>query len=111
MIKHSLPRTHAMPMGPKALGAPTPLPTPEPDFLFTGYTGLPGFLEAALVLTVMGAAAWAGIRTGMDSENTYLKAAGWVGGVGSALLGLLYLGGKSGIGSDIGLPAVRVTPS
>lgn len=87
------------------------VPPPAPDFLFTGYTGLPGFVESAAVLTITAAAAWAAIRTGMDSENTYLKAAGWVGGLGSALLGLLYLGGKSGIGSDIGLPAVRVTPS
>ena len=54
---------------------------------------------------------WAGIRTGMGQGGKYLRAAGWVGGVGSAVLGLLYLGAKSGLNDQIGLPAVRVTPS
>lgn len=88
------------------------VPPPSPDVLFTGYTGVPGFLEALAVLTITGAAAWAGIRTGMKrNENTYVKAAGWIGGVGAGLLGLLYLGSKSGVGQTVGLPAVRVTPS
>lgn len=87
---------------------------PTPDFLFTGYSGFPGFLEAIAVLTVSGAAAWVGIRTGMnEKKNEYLKVAGWVGGVGSVLIGLLYLGAKSGVTQMVGLPipAVRVSPS
>lgn len=86
------------------------VPPPGPDPIFTGYTGVPGFIEAVLVLTVTGAAAWVGIATGMGKGNSTLKAAGWVGGIGSALAGLLYLGAKSGLGDRIGLPAVRVTP-
>lgn len=92
----------------KALGEPVPPPGPDP--IFTGYTGIPGWIEAVLVLGVTSAAAWAGIRTGMGKGNTTLKSAGWVGGVGSALLGILYLGAKSGLGDRVGLPAVRVTP-
>lgn len=88
------------------------IPPPSPDPLFTGYMGIPGFLEVIGVLTVSGAAAWVGIRTGMnEKKNPYLKIAGWVGGVGAALIGLLYLGGKSGVNQMVGLPAVRVSPS
>jgi hypothetical protein len=88
------------------------VPPPAPDFLFTGYLGFPGFLEAVAVLTISGAAAWVGIRTGLgEKKNDYLKVAGWVGGIGSALIGLLYLGAKSGVSQAIGLPAVRVSPS
>jgi hypothetical protein len=88
------------------------VPPPGPDPLFTGYFGVPGFIEAIAVLTISGAAAWVGIRTGMGEEkNDYLKVAGWVGGVGSILIGLLYLGAKSGVSQAIGLPAVRVSPS
>jgi hypothetical protein len=87
-------------------------PPPAPDTLFTGYTGIPGFIESAIVLSISSAAAWIGIRAGMDKGSSpTLKAAGWVGGVGSALLGLLYLGGKSGYNQNLSLPAVRVTPS
>ena len=83
-----------------------------PDFLFTGYTGIPGVLETLAVLGITGAAAYVGIQTGLDKSSAKpMKYAGWVGGVGSALMGLLYLGAKSGVGDMIGLPAVRVSPS
>lgn len=89
-----------------------PVPPPPPDFLFTGYTGVPGFLEALAVLAIAGSAAWIGITTGMQRNlGDYRRAAGWVGGVGSALIGLLYLGAKSGISQQIGIPAVRVSPN
>jgi len=97
------------------LAQPAPaVPPPSPDFLFTGYTGVPGFLEALAVLSISGAAAWVGIRTGLsEKKNDYLKIAGWVGGVGSALIGILYLGAKSGVTQMVGLPipAVRVSPT
>jgi NADPH-dependent curcumin reductase CurA len=77
---------------------------------YTEYSGVPGFLETVGVLVASGSAAWVGIRTGMrEKQNKTLKAAGWIGGVGSVVLGLLYLGQKSGVGQRIGLPAVRVT--
>lgn len=87
------------------------VPPPGPDPLFVGYTGLPGLVEALAVLAVTSSAAWIGIRAGMKETDVYLRAAGWVGGIGSALFGLLYLGGKSGLGQEAGIPAVRVTPS
>ena len=99
-------RVHARPM----MGAPALTPPPEPDFLFTGYTGIPGAVEIASVLLVAAAAAWAGIHTALSTKNKTLKVAGWIGGVGSGLLGLSYLGGKSGF-MPAGIPAVRVTPS
>lgn len=86
------------------------VPPPGPDFLFTGYTGLPGILEMVAVLTITGAAAWVGIRTGMsEKKNDYVKVAGWIGGVGAAFLGLLYLGGKTGVNQMVGMPAMRVS--
>lgn len=96
----------------RPLAAPPATMPPEPDFLFSGYTGVPGFLEAIAVLTITGAAAWVGIRTGLNKkEDQYVQVAGWIGGVGAALIGVLYLGAKSGVGSSVGLPAVRVSPS
>lgn len=92
--------------------APAPsVPPPDPDALFTGYTGLPGLLETAAVLGITGAATWLGIRSATGpTRDPYVKAAGWVGGIGSALLGLLYLGTKSGLAQQVGLPAVRIAP-
>lgn len=88
------------------------VPPPPPDFLFTGFTGLPGFVEALLVLAATGAAGWVGISTGLSKDRPdYTRAAGWVGGIGASLLGVLYLGAKTGWGTDIGLPAVRVSPT
>lgn len=101
-------RVVARPLG--QASSPALVPPPGPDPIFTGYTGIPGWIEAVLVLSVTGAAAWVGIRTGMAKGSQALRGAGWVGGVGSALVGLLYLGAKSGLGGQIGLPAVRVTP-
>lgn len=87
-------------------------PPPGPDPIFVGYTGVAGLIETFAILGISGAAAWAGIRTGMtEKQNKYLRIAGWVGGVGAGLIGLLYLGAKSGVGEMVGLPAVRVTPS
>lgn len=104
--KRSIPRIPA-----RALGAPVlPAPPPDPDFMLTGFTGPLSIVESAVVLAVTGAAAFVGIRTGLDARQKTMKIAGWVGGVGSAVLGLLYLGGKSGY-MPAGIPAMRVTPS
>jgi hypothetical protein len=101
------------PSTPAPAAAPAAAPTPAPAQVvvpYTEYSGVPGFLETVAVLAASGAAAWVGVRTGMkEKQNKTLKAAGWIGGVGSAVLGLLYLGQKSGMGAKVGLPAVRVT--
>jgi hypothetical protein len=63
------------------------------------------------VLSVLGASAYLGIATGFDKKsNSTKKAVGWVAGVGSVLIGLLYLATKAGANDWIGLPAVRVSP-
>lgn len=99
------------PVATRLAATAVPIPPPSPDVLYTGYTGAPGILETLAVLGITGAAAWVGITTGLDkSANKTRQYAGWVGGVGSALLGLLYLGGKSGVNQMVSLPAVRVTP-
>lgn len=92
------------------LGAAALVPPPSPDVLYTGFTGVPGAVETFAVLGVSAAAAWAGIRTGMRETNSYVRAAGWIGGIGSVLIGLLYLGAKSGVGQMVGIPAVRISP-
>ncbi len=103
VIKPVMGRVTARPLGESA-------PPPGPDPIFTGYTGIAGSIETAIVLAVTGAAAFAGISLGMMKEHAQsLRTAGWIGGIGSALLGLLYVGGK--VNLNVGLPAVRVTPS
>lgn len=95
-----------------SMGAAPLVPPPSPDVLYTGYTGIPGLLETILVVGATGSAAWLGITTGLDkSESQTKKIVGWVGGVGAAIAGLLYLGGKSGLNQMVSLPAVRVTPN
>lgn len=88
-----------------------PAPPPGPDALYTGYTGTLGALETLVVLAATGSAAWLGITTGLQkNESQTKKIVGWVGGVGAAIAGLLYLGGKTGLNQMAYLPAVRVTP-
>lgn len=100
----------AAPAAPAPAAAAAPAPAAVATPMYTEYTGVPGFLETVAVLVAAGSAAWVGVRTGMkEKQNKTLKAAGWIGGVGSAVLGLLYLGQKSGVGGRVGLPAVRVT--
>jgi hypothetical protein len=85
---------------------PSPVPPPDPTF-----TGLPSAIESLAVVAILSASAWASIRVGLGTSATPIKAAGWVGGIGSAVLGLLYLGTKVGVVQDLGLPAIRVTPT
>lgn len=80
-----------------------------PATVTTTYTGIPSVLESVLVLGIAGAAAYTGVRAGRDkSMKKANRIAGWVGGVGSALIGLLYLGGKTGISKSVSLPSVQV---
>jgi hypothetical protein len=78
----------------------------------TTYTGIPGFLETVAVLGISAAAAWTGVRAGMDKQNKKMeRVAGWVGGVGGALIGLLYLGSKTNVTKALMLPQVQVVPA
>lgn len=105
----------AAPVAPPAPGTPAPaVPAAPvaPIVTTTSYTGIPGFLETVAVLGVSAAAAWTGVRAGMNKSTPKLqRAAGWVGGVGGALIGLLYLGTKTGITRTIALPQIQVNPA
>lgn len=81
-----------------------PQQTPAP--VTVGYKGVPGAIETIAVLGISAAAAWVGIRTGMKEKTGLLKYAGYVGGVGSGLIGLLYLGGQTKL--ITGIPVVSV---
>ncbi len=110
MIAYKFPTVRAR-LGQPPMPVMTPPTPPDPDFTFTGFIGLPGTLETVAILLVSASAMWAGLRMATEEKNTYLKTAGWVGGIGSGLLGLLYLGAKTGVGQIFGLPAVRVSPA
>lgn len=87
-------------------------PATMPVVTTTSYTGFPGFLETVAVLGISAAAAWTGVRAGMKKDSPRVqRAAGWVGGVGGALIGLLYLGAKTGITRTIALPQIQVVPA
>lgn len=81
------------------------------DAVFAGYEGVPGILASIALLGVTASAAYVGIKTGLNSQDTLMKAAGWVGGVGSALMGLFYLGQKSGLSIGTPVPSLSVYPS
>lgn len=92
--------------------APAVTPAPAPAVIATEYSGVPGFLETVAVLGVSAAAAYVGIRTGRTKNNSKtIRTAGWIGGVGGALIGLLYLGSKTGVSQMAFLPQVRIVPS
>lgn len=108
MIAYKFPQASLRQAAPPAVirSMPDPVPPPEPTF-----TGLPGLIESVFVLSILSAGAWAGIHTGINGKEIPLKAAGWVGGAGAALLGLLYLGTKLDLTQSVGFPALRVTPT
>lgn len=81
---------------------PAPVPARAPG----GYTGIPGVVETLAVLGISAAAVYTGVRAGMRERETLPKYAGWVGGIGAGVIGLLYLGTKA-LGTT-GLPEVRI---
>lgn len=87
------------------------VPPPTIDPVFAGYEGWQGILTNVLVLAATGTGAYLGITTALQSQDKTKKAIGWVAGVGAALAGLLYIGGKSGLTIGTGIPAVNVYPA
>lgn len=61
-------------------------------------------IEALAVVGVTGLAAYSGIKSGMKASKTNQKAMDLTYGIGSAVLGVLYLSGRFGLG----LPALRI---
>lgn len=93
------------PLRQMAQAAPAPA-APTTIVSNQGYSGFPGVIETLVVLGISGAAAYTGVKAGTNKAQTKTnRALGWVGGVGGALIGLLYLGAKANIG---GVPQVRV---
>lgn len=62
-------------------------------------------IEALAVVGVTGLAAYSGIKSGLNERRKTQKAMDLTYGIGSAVLGVLYLGGRFGLG----IPAVRIT--
>lgn len=87
------------------------VPPPTIDPVFAGYEGLPGVLSTMAILAISGSALWVGIKAGQESTNKTMRVAGWVAGIGSALLGLFYVASKTGLTVGTGIPAVNVYPS
>lgn len=105
-------RTMGQDAGAAPVAQPAVVPAPAPAVIQTEYSGVPGFLETVAVLGVSAAAAYVGVRTARTKGNSNaIKTAGWVGGVGAALIGLLYLGTKTGVSQMAMLPQVRILPS
>jgi hypothetical protein len=102
MFRYKFPATQPL-WANRILGQET---TPAPAPVTVGYKGVPGAIETVAVLGISAAAAWVGIRTGMKEKKGLLKYAGYVGGVGSGLIGLLYLGGQTKL--ITGIPVVSV---
>lgn len=94
-----------------AAAAPSDVTVPAPVIETTTYTGVPGFLETVAVLGVSGAAAYTSIQAARKSTKKLPQVLGWVGGVGAALIGLLYLGTKTGVTKTVQLPQIKVTPA
>jgi hypothetical protein len=95
-------------LGQEAPAQPPAAPAPQPAAPPAGFTGGVGVLENLFVLAISAAAAWTGVRAGLR-EKGLPKYAGWVGGVGSALIGLFYVATKTELAQGY-LPRVRVAP-
>ena len=110
-LAQAAPRLAPSPRLAQAPATQEPEPPPAPETVSTEFAGPAGLVETVAVLGVLSAAAWVGVRTGLQGKGNLVKGAGWVAGIGSALLGVAYLGAKSGVGPDIGLPGMNVYPS
>jgi hypothetical protein len=104
-------------LGQAAPVAPAPAPAAPavpvvataPAVVTTSYTGVPGFVETVVVLGASAAAAYTGVKAGLNKSGKKTdRIAGWVGGIGAGLIGLLYLGGKTGVSKSVSLPSVQV---
>jgi hypothetical protein len=70
----------------QAAAAPAPAPAP----VMTDQTKK--IATGAITLAVLGSATWAGFTMGSRSKKTLPRVAGYVGGIGAALLGVAVLG-------------------
>lgn len=97
-----------MPQGPAgAAGVVGRSETATPRFAIDDTWDLTGILIGIGVLGVTGLAAYTGISLGLKETDKTQKTVDYIFGVGSALLAILYVGGRF----NTGLPAVRITKS
>lgn len=80
-------------------------PTATPRFAVGDNWDLAGILAAITVLSITGLAAYSGIKAGLKETDKTQKTIDLFFGIGSAVLGLLYLGGRL----NAGAPAIRIT--
>lgn len=78
-----------------------------PRFAIDEGWDLGSILMSAAVLGITGAAAYTGIKLGLKETEGTQKTFDYLFGVGSALLFVLYLGGRL----NVGAPALRITRS
>lgn len=100
------PTTPPMPQGPAGTADVTGRSANStPRFAVDEGWSIGSILIGAAVLGVTGMAAYTGIKLGMKETDGTQKAFDYVFGVGSALLAILYLGGRF----NAGYPALRIT--
>lgn len=100
--------TPPLPQGPAgAPGTALPAATGTPRFALDEGWDLGSILMGAAVLGVTGMAAYTGIKLGLKETDSTQKTFDYIFGVGSALLAILYLGGRL----NTGYPALRITKS
>lgn len=98
----SMPR---MPQGPAGAMGQAATATGTPRFALDEGWDLTSILIGAAVLGVTGMAAYTGIKLGLKETDNTQKVFDYIFGVGSALLAILYLGGRL----NAGAPAFRIT--
>lgn len=104
MLPYSFPQvppTYGRRLAQEAPAAPVTPTLPQPP---SKLSGIPGVFETLAVLAISGAAVYTGVNAGMK-EKGYKKYAGWVGGIGAGVIGLLYLGGRANVA---GIPQVQI---
>jgi hypothetical protein len=79
--------------------------TAVPRFAIDEGWDIGSILMGAAVLGITGMAAYTGIKLGLKETDNTQKTFDYVFGVGSALLAILYLGGRL----NAGYPALRIT--
>lgn len=95
-----------LPQGPASASVPPgQSATATPRFAIDEGWDIGSILMGAAVLGITGMAAYTGIKLGLKETDPTQKTFDYVFGVGSALLAILYLGGRL----NAGYPALRIT--
>lgn len=94
-----------LPKGPSSVMGQAAAPAGIPHFSIDEGWSLGSILIGAAVVGVTSMAAYTGIKLGLKETDSTQKVFDYVFGVGSALLAILYIGGRFNTGG----PALRLT--